>query len=164
MRTNPSRISTAFLITLSLFLTLMTTYVKAESKILTVTGKVEHSGMSFSFDDLKAQPHFQVETETIWTNKQHRYTAISVAQLLKKVGAKGENLRFIALNDYAIEVPVKLLLDNHAFIAFEQDGKPMRIRDKGPLWVLYPFTDSPQINTPFYQSHCAWQLKTIEVF
>ncbi|OPX57150.1 hypothetical protein BTE48_01370 [Oceanospirillum multiglobuliferum] len=155
---------TAALVSLLLLTFLIATPLQADQNILTVTGEVTGSNHHFSLADLKAMPNYQVKTETIWTDQEHTYTAISVAQLLEKLGAKGQNLRFIALNDYAIEVPVDILLEHNAFIAFEQDGKPMRIRDKGPLWVLYPFSDQPQINTPFYQAHCAWQLKTIEVF
>lgn len=158
------RLVAAFVCVTLLLSVLAINTVQADQNVLTVSGLVDQGKHQFSFADLKAMPNYQVKTETIWTDQEHTYTAISVAQLLAQLEAKGETLRFIALNDYAIEVPVNVLVEHNAFIAFEQDGKPMRIRDKGPLWVLYPFSDQPQINTPFYQAHCAWQLKTIEVF
>jgi hypothetical protein len=43
------------------------------------------------------------------------------------------------------------------------DGKPMSVREKGPLFVIYPFDDRPELRTSVYFSRCIWQLKAIEV-
>ena len=150
------------LLILSLITTLQTSY--AASDVLTITGKVENGAQSFSFKELEQLPRLKIVTETIWTDEPHTYTAISVKQLLTSVSAQGSTLKLIALNDYSVEVPINTLVEHDAFIAYEQDGKRMRIRDKGPLWILYPFSDKPEINIPVYQSHSVWQLKSIEVF
>ena len=136
----------------------------AASHILTVKGKVGTGEQHYTYKQLKSLPNIKIETETIWTDSTHTYTAISVKTLLETVKAKGKTLKLIALNDYSVDVPVETLVKHNAFIAFEQDGKKMRIRNKGPLWLLYPFSDNPEINIPVYQSHSVWQLKTIEVF
>lgn len=137
---------------------------QAANPILTIKGKIGTGEQRYTYKQLKALPNFQIKTETIWTDSSHTYSAISIETLLNTVKAQGQTLKLIALNDYSVDVPIETLLKHKAFLAYEQDGKKMRIRNKGPLWLLYPFSDNPEINTPLYQSHSVWQLKTIEVF
>ena len=43
------------------------------------------------------------------------------------------------------------------------DGTPMPVRDKGPLFAVYPFDAQPELRNAVYYSRSAWQLKSIEV-
>ena len=40
----------------------------------------------------------------------------------------------------------------------------MSVRDKGPLFVIYPFDEAPELNNETYYGRSAWQVKSIEVF
>jgi hypothetical protein len=40
---------------------------------------------------------------------------------------------------------------------------PMPVRDKGPLFVIYPFDAQPELRNAIYYSRSAWQLRSIEV-
>ena len=48
-------------------------------------------------------------------------------------------------------------------IAYSMDGAQMSVRDKGPLWVIYPFDSSPEYRTAVIFSRSIWQLDRIEV-
>jgi hypothetical protein len=39
----------------------------------------------------------------------------------------------------------------------------MAVRDKGPLFVIYPFDARPELRGAVYYSRSAWQLRTIDV-
>ena len=43
------------------------------------------------------------------------------------------------------------------------DGKPMSIRDKGPLMLVYPFDLDADLYNEKYFSRSVWQIKEIEV-
>ena len=43
------------------------------------------------------------------------------------------------------------------------DDKPMPVRDKGPLFIIYPFDADETLRSERYYSRSAWQLKVIEV-
>ena len=43
------------------------------------------------------------------------------------------------------------------------DDKPMGVREKGPLFVIYPFDQQPELKSALYYSRSAWQLRTIDV-
>ncbi|SEG47967.1 hypothetical protein [Oceanospirillum linum] len=150
----------AFMTLLLLFLSLD---AMAQRPILTVQS--EDASVSFTLAEFKALPTTQVRTKTIWTDKEHTFSSVTFKDLMKhlQIDPKGKHVTMIALNDYAIQVAVETLIEHSAFIAYAIDGKRMRIRDKGPLWVLYPFSDQPAINIPPYQAHAIWQLKTLVV-
>ena len=48
-------------------------------------------------------------------------------------------------------------------MAFLNNGEPMSIRDKGPLWIIYPFDDNPDYQTEVIYSRSIWQLDQIHV-
>ena len=148
-------------IALATCLLLVTITAWAQRPILTIQGLDQPVVLTLS--DLQAMPDNTVSTETIWTDKRHTFSSVRFKDLFEALNANiaGKKVTMIALNDYSIEVDVETLVNNNAFIAYAMDGKAMRIRDKGPLWVLYPFSDQPEINVPPFQAHSIWQLKTI---
>jgi hypothetical protein len=48
-------------------------------------------------------------------------------------------------------------------LAFLLDDKPMAVRDKGPLVVIYPFDGHPELRSAINYSRAAWQLKQLEL-
>lgn len=39
----------------------------------------------------------------------------------------------------------------------------MPVRDRGPLFVIYPFDSQSELRNAIYYSRSAWQLRSIEV-
>ena len=54
-------------------------------------------------------------------------------------------VRFIAANDYYVDIPTEDFADYDAILAMEADGKPLSRRDKGPLWLMYPISDHAEL-------------------
>ena len=48
-------------------------------------------------------------------------------------------------------------------LATRLDDKPMPVREKGPLFIIYPFDESEELRSERYYSRSAWQLRTLEV-
>jgi hypothetical protein len=71
--------------------------------------------------------------------------------------------RFVALNDYKVEIPLADAHEHDVIVARLLDGQPMSVRQKGPLFVIYPFDEKPALRTAAYFSRCIWQLKSIEL-
>lgn len=119
----------------------------------------------FGHDDLLAMSVVDMTTETPWTDTVDDYRGVTIDSLLSAAGlpAQQQELRLIALNDYAISTDVDTLLDADALIVFERNGEPMPVRDYGPYWVLFPFTERPELSNRDIRNLSVWQLKTIEV-
>jgi hypothetical protein len=88
---------------------------------------------------------------------------VELDDLLDAIGAEGETLRAIAANDYAVDIPVADAVDGGPIIAYLRNGEAMSLREKGPLWIVYPFDSSPEYQSELIYSRSIWQLNRIEV-
>ena len=135
--------------------------------ILTVTGAIseKNAGEAATFDMamLKALPGRVTETETPWTKGRVRFEGPLGSALLQAIGATGTTLRIVALNDYAVDVPAEDFRKWPVILAVSRDGKPMSVREKGPIFVIYPFDLDPSLYNEKIFARSAWQVKSIEV-
>lgn len=135
--------------------------------ILTVTGRIAetNAGRAAQFDMamLKALPGRVTETETPWTKGRVRFEGPLGSALLDAIGATGTTLRIVALNDYAVDVPAADFRKWPVILAVSKDGKPMTVREKGPIFVIYPFDLDASLYNEKIFARSAWQVKSIEV-
>ncbi len=135
--------------------------------ILTVTGLIgeRNAGEAAAFDRamLESLPMERFSTNTIWTEGEQSFTGVPLTALLTIVGAEGRVVRATALNDYAVDIPMSDPTSQSALIAYEVNGQPMSIREKGPLWIVYPYDADKQFQTETLYSRSIWQLNRIEV-
>ena len=136
--------------------------------LLTVTGAIGHANSDegaalFDRALLEGIGAETVETTTIWTDGLQRFTGVPLQALLEAVGAEGDVLRAMALNDYAIVIPASDAVEGGPIIAYARNGAPMAVRDKGPLWVIYPYDSAPEYQTEQVYARSIWQLVSIEV-
>ncbi|AJY47326.1 oxidoreductase [Martelella endophytica] len=136
--------------------------------ILTVSGKLgvtntEEGTAAFDLAMLDALPQASFETATIWTDGVARFSGVELSALLEAVAAEGTELLMTALNDYAIELPASEAIPGGPILATRVDGNPLSVRDKGPIWLIYPFDDNPSYKTEVTYSRSIWQLKSIKV-
>lgn len=134
--------------------------------VLTVKGKISNTnaGDSAQFDlqMLEKLKGRKGEMETPWTTGKVTFEGPFLREVLAAVGASGTSLKVRALNDYAAEVPAEdAKLDT--ILATKLDGKPMSVRDKGPLMLVYPFDLDAGLYNEKYFSRSVWQIKEIEV-
>ncbi|WP_293574181.1 molybdopterin-dependent oxidoreductase [Phaeobacter sp.] len=120
----------------------------------------------FSLDMLQGLPTTEFETTTIWTSGPQRFTGVSLAALLQHIGEEaGQDglLRARAINDYAVEIPLSDVAAGGPIIAYQRNGAIMSVRDKGPLWVVYPYDSNEGFQTEAIYSRSIWQLEEITV-
>ena len=121
---------------------------------------------SFTIDELKSLPQTSFETETPWTEHSGYYVGIRLSDLLTAAPMDTEavsQLRMTALNDYAVDAPIQKLIDADAVVVYQRDGNTMPVRDFGPFWMLFPFTDRPELENREIRNVSVWQLKSIEL-
>lgn len=135
--------------------------------ILTVTGldPQEFPGGSVELDlgRLEAIGTAEIETSSIWTDGSHRYTGVLLRDLVEFLDIGDVDLRLHALNDYAVDFPAGDATTEAPILAHQMDGVAMSVRDKGPIWVMYPFDDGAEYRTDTTYSRSVWQLNRVEV-
>jgi len=139
----------------------------AERPILTISGKISNTNKdgTAQFDRamLEALGMTAVETTTPWHEGKVRFEGVSMDRLMKHVGAAGQRLIVVALNDYATEIPIEDVSRFNVILALKRNGEYMPVRDKGPLFIVYPFDSNPDLRTQTYYARSAWQVAKIEV-
>lgn len=147
--------------TLALVLTMIPGMGQA-SDILTVTaGEISRT---YSFDDLSAFPQEVVVTDNFYVDEPTRFSGPLLRDLMEAFGVTRENtLVMTAINDYSAEIPVTDILDYDVILALRENGEPMPVREKGPIWVIYPMDDHAELSDPLYNSRLIWQLSDIRV-
>lgn len=134
--------------------------------LLTVTGEISvaNTGGSAQFDleMLEALDSTEIETSTIWTDGVHVFQGVSLAVLVQRLGIEGTTLTATAINDYAVEIPLSDAVEGGPIVAYRMDGNTMSLRDKGPLWVIYPYDSNSDYRSEVIYSRSIWQLDRIE--
>ena len=135
--------------------------------LLTVSGDVKvrntAEGASFDLAMLQKLPQRSFSTKTPWYSEPRKFTGVALRDLLDAVGAKGRTVKAVALNDYRVEIPSDEALRGDALVAYWLDDKPVAVRDKGPLMLMFPFDARPDLRTAVNYSRAVWQLKALEL-
>lgn len=135
--------------------------------VLTVTGHVARTNATgradFDMDMLAALPQRQLVTRTPWHQGAQTFTGPLLRDVLAEAGASGSTLVAVALNSYRCEIPVEDAMQFDVVVARLHNGEPMRVRDKGPLFIVYPFDSDVRLRSERYYARSAWQLRSLVV-
>ncbi|EFH09338.1 molybdopterin-dependent oxidoreductase, partial [Teichococcus cervicalis] len=134
--------------------------------VLRVGGRIERPPQgeaAFTLAALEALGMRRLRTTTPWTQGAQEFSGVPLALLMRAVRPLGQRLWAEAINRYRAELPLADAWERDAFLATRRDGEPMRIRDRGPVWLVYPWTQRPELDIPLYHERAVWQLRRIEV-
>jgi hypothetical protein len=135
--------------------------------ILSITGSIQSKNAGdradFDMDMLAALPHQSFSTSSPWFKEPRKFTGPLLRDVLAAAGAKGSTLKAVALNDYKVEIPVSDTQQYPMLLARLLDDKPMSTREKGPLFIIYPFDGNTKLHSTLYYNRSAWQLRTLEI-
>ena len=132
--------------------------------ILTIDGATgDGKPHAFTLADLEKLPPAEIKTATPWHDGVQQFGGVLMSDLMKAVGAKGKVLHVRALDDYKSDVPVADFDKYKPIMAYLHDGKPMPVRDKGPLFIVYPYDSDPALRNEMFYTRSAWQIASITV-
>ncbi len=135
--------------------------------ILTITGPMAQTNMPdgavFDLDMLQKIGAVTFATSTPWTEGVQDFTGVPLNQLLVHIGAQPTSLKVSAINEYQIVVPASDAVDDGPILAWEQGGKLLSVREKGPLWLIYPFDSRQEYRTDKIHARAVWQVVQIDL-
>lgn len=139
----------------------------AGKPILVISGKITNTNVGetaqFDRDMLEALGLQTVETANPWYDGRVRFEGVSIDKLMRLVGAEGTKVTAVALNDYVSSLPMEDFKKFNVILAMKRDGTYMAVRDKGPLFIIYPYDSDPQLQTQTYYTRSAWQVAKLIV-
>jgi len=135
--------------------------------ILTVTGQITQTNASgaarFDHTMLAALGPVSFDTTTIWTDGVQTFTGIPLAVIVAHVGAQGATIAATALNDYRVEIPMSDAVEGGPILAYSQNGDPLSARDKGPIWLIYPYDSNSAYRSDVVYARSIWQLDRMDI-
>lgn len=135
--------------------------------LLTIDGDIAktNQGNTAIFDQalLDKLPQEEFATSTIWTQDVRVFSGPTLQGLLNYVGAAAGNIKARALNDYAIDIPRTEVTPNTPIIATRIDGMPFTVREKGPLWIVFPYDRDPRFRSELIYAFSVWQLEALTI-
>lgn len=126
--------------------------------LLTIT--TDEGEIALTREDIEALPQHEITTTTEFTDGAATFRGPLARDVLNP--PKGATVAVMrAINDYAIEIPIEDFTRFDVVLATHMNGKALSRRDKGPIWVMYPLSDHPELADPVYINRLIWQLATV---
>lgn len=118
--------------------------------------------------ELDALPWTEFTTTTRWTEGPQVFRGPSAATIFAHFGLRQEDLtdmRMVmnALNDFVVQMPATDAYTYQAMFAREANGAKMRVRDKGPLWLVFPRDSIAALRDPIMDERWIWQLSSLRL-
>lgn len=134
--------------------------------VLTIDGSIARTNVSgaaeFDIAMLEALPKAMIATSTPWTKGVTTFEGVRLEDLLFAVEASGDTITAAALNDYVAPLPASDA-ETGAIVAYKMNGEYMPVRGKGPLWVIYPFDEKPELQAEAVYARSVWQLRKLTI-
>lgn len=142
-----------------------TAFSESQSITLLAVHTPDSGGAVYEFDRkaLEDFPQKTIATKTPWTNGILDFSGPLLRDLLSSVDGSGSVLRCMALNEYSVDIPMDDILRYDVIIAMKKNGENMSTREKGPLWVIYPWSEKPELWKETFMSRSIWQLREIRL-
>lgn len=123
----------------------------------------EAPAKSYTIEALQAFAQHKVVTGNEFVEGEPVFEGPLVREVLADAGlGDAERVRMTAANDYAVDIDTAEFTTYEVILALTMNGVPLTRRDKGPVWVIYPMSDNPELQDPVFNNRLIWQLIKIE--
>lgn len=114
-----------------------------------------------TLSDLEALPSETLEAQ-LPGEANARWQGVRLSLLLRHLDlAPPKRLRVLALNDYSAIIPYSDLDSYQPILAYRRNGAYMAIRERGPLFIIYPMARYPELRNQVYYNRTVWQVSSI---
>lgn len=136
--------------------------------LLTIKGRVTKPNAGkeavFTMDMLAALPQrtYKVAARAS-PSGFYEFTGPLMKDVLEAAGASGSKITALGTDNYSVEIPFTDAAQVNPIISIRRDGQTMSVRERGPLWLMYPLGSTPELSEPKYVSRSAFLLKQLTV-
>jgi len=139
---------------------------KQERTVLTISWADSHATpIKFSLVALEKLEHKKLVMElppNFGLSGKHEWSGVPLRSVLAAAKATHfSTLRVVALDGYQVSIPAEDLVRYDPLLAYQRDGQYIAIRDRGPLFLVYPFDQYPELQKVLFMNRTIWQASTI---
>jgi hypothetical protein len=124
----------------------------------TATGKTE----TLTWKQLQELATVNINTvdanNIVTPNKVFKFTGININSLLEKFAIQSgvTEITFVCYDAYQVTIKVEDLLKYPIILAVAKDGKPILRNEGGPLYLVFPYTQHPEIRSKYNEGMWAF--------
>lgn len=123
---------------------------------------IEKSNIVVALSDLESMPQTTYTTALPWLEKPAEFNGVKLSTLLQHTfGEVPQDIEVRAMNDYHSYISREDILRYQPIIAYKQDHNYIKVRNKGPYWLIYPVTTYPELDVSYYHSQMVWHINRI---
>ncbi|WP_213304492.1 molybdopterin-dependent oxidoreductase [Paraburkholderia sacchari] len=127
------------------------------------TNNAAHTAWHFTAEALLKLPPHSIVTSTTWTPRS-TFTGPLLSDVLSIVGAYGSQIEIHTIDDYTCVVPFSDATRYGAVLAYEMNGKRLKVSNFGPLFLVYPRDQFPQeLDGAAGDAKFAWQIVSMTI-
>lgn len=106
------------------------------------------------------EPHNTEDPGAIKTFK-----GIAISTLLNKSGiaADVKEVTFLSSDNYRVTLELEDLRNYPILLAWDRDGKPLTRSQGGPLYLVFPYSDYPELSTKYFNAYWAFYVTDLIV-
>lgn len=135
--------------------------------LLTINGANEMGeqvSIELSAEDFADMEQVTVETANDYVDGVASFSGPLLRSVLSDLDfGPDSSLNVTASNDYMTTVPAQEILDYDVILATKMNGVDLSLRDRGPIWIIYPMSDNPELQDAKYNDRLVWQLIRVDV-
>jgi len=118
---------------------------------------------SYDMAFLKSLPQHSFSTHTPWYKNPVTFSGPLLRDVLAAANVKGASMYAVAIDDYRAKIPFSDCIQYDMILAHQMDGVALTPKDKGPLFVVYPYDSKPELQSVRFYERSIWQLKSLRV-
>lgn len=120
--------------------------------------------IALSAEEIDAMPQVVLTTENEFVDGPTEFSGPLARDVLAMIAKPDANSAILtAANEYAVEIPISDFETYDVIFATSMNGRRLSLRDKGPIWVIYPMSQHSELRDAVYNDRLIWQLVRIEV-
>jgi hypothetical protein len=113
-------------------------------------------------EQLTSLPAHEITTATPWTGSA-RFSGPRFTDVLAQLGARGSKVSLIAIDDYKVDLSMADIERYQPILALSMNGERLPPRGRGPLWLMFPFDNHPELQNDAWYFRAIWQIDRIRV-
>lgn len=123
-----------------------------------------HGQIAFSLADLRSMEQRTIRTGNDFVDGIAEFRGPEAFALIDLIGRAGaDRVRMTAWNDYSVEFGLEEIERYRPVLALSVNGRQLTMRDRGPVWLMFPVDEHDELQDPSFNNKMIWQLRTIEL-
>ncbi len=127
-------------------------------------GGLKKATVTLELEDIASLPKTKYTTKLPWFKETSEFTGVKLSTLLTHVyGNIPAQVDISGLNDYHATILRDDIVNYQPILAYQKDNQYIKVRNKGPFWVVYPINLYPELNRTKYHAQMVWQVNEIKL-